>query len=178
MSDDRKPSPTEYRQTPRSMPAVVPPQPKTTEMAAVKVPSSQLDELLAMGKAHGEKLSIVIENVELLQHDAKDTKLRIGRIERELDEVKERQTRGSGGVRQLSQTDAKHEAAIANLTTEVTDVKTDVSEVKAMLAANNSATDKLVEHASKFAQKHPAITTAFVNFLLAALAYATWRLQR
>lgn len=57
MSDDRKPSPTEYRQTPRSMAAVrpsPPPQPKTAEMPAVKVPSTQMDELLSLTKATNE----------------------------------------------------------------------------------------------------------------------------
>jgi len=153
MSDDKPP---------------MPPQPKTVSLE--KPPDWAIALTEKMNAVHGEVMT-VSENVELLQHDAKDTKLRLGRLERELDDVKERQTRNSSGVRSASEVDAKHDAAIGALVA-------DVADVKSMLADNNNATDKILAHASSWAQKHPAVTTAFVQFVLAALAYATWRLQR
>lgn len=87
-----------------------------------KAPQWAINLVKTVENVHA-KLDVLAENVEILQHDAKDTRLRLGRLERELDEVKERQTNDSMRARSMSSTDEQHAAEIAGLITAVQELQ-------------------------------------------------------
>lgn len=161
--------------TKESMPA----QPQTREMEAVKVPTSQLDALILEVRAAREeqrastaelteKVDMLSVNVENLQHDAKDTRLRLGRMERELDEVKDRQANNSVRVKGESEVNLKQDAVIAEILTKVTALEQRPDTSKAVL-------DKLTEIGkTPTGQK---IVGALVTVLLLSLALLAAKLQ-
>lgn len=113
------------------------------------------------------KADRIEHNVELLQHDAKDTRLRVGRIERELDDVREQQR--SAAVRP-SEHDLETQAALA---CEVEHRKA----LDAKVDALNDKLDQLVDISTK-AEKGLARMMGNPTFrtllILAATAASAW----
>src|SRR5688572_11391702 len=113
----------------------MPEQPKTKELPAVKVPESQLDAILtevrAMRGENSDRFDRLETTVETLVEDGKTSNMRMTRIEVRMDSYEERGTKYSGGIRQLSDTDSKHDAAIGHLAAKVDDLaaKTDAQTV-------------------------------------------------
>lgn len=102
----------------------------TKQIPRVEVPQNTLDAVLTEMRAMRveqrastqeltDKVDALTITVDTLQHDAKDTRLRLGRMERELDEVKDRQTNASVRVKGESEVNLKQDAAIAMVITKV-----------------------------------------------------------
>ncbi len=96
----------------------------------------------------------------------------------------ERAAKHSGGFRQLSDSDHKQDAAIANIVTEVTGLKksqeaqtAEIAATKALVVAGNADTAdlkrELIDGVKSFWKRHPRLETALVGLLLAAFALAT-----
>ncbi len=164
----------------------------TTEMPAVKVQSNVLDAVLAEvralrteAKESSQSLNERVDSlagsvdslansVEVLQYDGKDTRLRIGRMERELDEVKDRQTNTSIRIREPSQHDLEAQAALAEAKIALIAEKEarealakEVAETKVMLAENNENT-AAIKGALVGVIKNPKVI--FVGKVIFALA--------
>lgn len=92
------------------------------------------------------KVDILSENVELLQHDAKDTRLRLGRMERELDEVKDRQANASMRVRAESDVNLKQDSAIAEILVKVESIEQKTDAQTAILSRLESGAKALIRH--------------------------------
>lgn len=110
-----------------------------------------------------DKVESLSQNVEVLQHDAKDTRQRLGRMERELDVVKGRQDDGSMRVRQESDVNLKQDAAIGML----------LEKVDTLAAKTDSQTAILerLETGAKALAKHPKVQAAVWALWTALLAY-------
>jgi len=152
----------------------MPPQPKTTEMAAVKVPTTQLDELLAMAKAHGETLKVVKDGFF-------DLTTRMANVEERMESAEQRLKRNSTRATMDSQQNLEQEAKIAaqaqatvELQNNSADTNRRVTALEGALAQNTAMTAEIRTAVTGFFQKHPAVATAFVNLILAALGFATW----
>lgn len=101
-----------------------PPEKPTVEIQRPPDWAIALSEKVSIGLDKLEaKVDNLTDSVDVLQHDAKDTRLRLGRMERELDEVKDRQTKNSMRAQQGTDADMAHEAAIAALVVDVAALK-------------------------------------------------------
>lgn len=168
--------------TKQSMPA----QPKTTEIPAVKVPGNTLDAVLLEVRAMREesrssnqeltdKVEALIVTVDTLQHDAKDTRMQIGRLWREVDEVKDRQTNNSTRVKGESDVNLKQDAAISQVI-----VKQDELAQKFDDLASRPDTAAVVLDEVRALAKTPAVQKlwgAIVPVLLIAIAALGAKLQ-
>ncbi len=100
-----------------------PPMPKQPTTVALEKPPAWAIAI-AEGQAAGfasinEKVDSLATSVEVLQHDAKDTRLRLGRMEREVDEVKGRQNDGSMRIKAESKANLEQDAAMAHVIAKV-----------------------------------------------------------
>lgn len=115
MSTEKRDGP-EYHDT-KQIPRVV--VPGNTLDAVLTEVRAMRDESRVSNQELTEKVDTLSLNVDALQHDAKDTRLRLGRMERELDEVKDRQANNSVRVRGESEVNLKQDSAIAEVVTKV-----------------------------------------------------------
>lgn len=122
MSDDRPP---------------IPPEKPTVSLPKVDIPG-MLTALSADMKQVLVSTDKMSGDVDMLISDGRKTNQRLTRVEERLDDFDGRLTRYSGGARQLSGTDLKHEANFGAVFTrldaqdkEIGSVKTNVGEVRA-----------------------------------------------
>lgn len=106
----------------------------TTELPAVPAWAIDLTTSVKSMRAElGAKVDELSGHVETLSYDAKDTRMRLGRIEREVDEVKNRQTDNSMRVKATSDENLTQDSAIALIATEVAGLKTTQGQQLAIL---------------------------------------------
>jgi DNA repair ATPase RecN len=122
--------------------AIRPPGPQyiaTKQIPKVEVPQNTLDAILSEVRAGREESNQRFDKLETtvdtLLEDGKSANKRMTQIEVRMDMFEDRGTKHSSGVRHLSETDAKHDAAIAMLHTKV-DRLTSIAERLDKVAAN------------------------------------------
>jgi len=143
-------------------PPPLPKQPTTVEMPRPPDWAISLTEKVSRGFATvNGRLDALSENVEILQHDAKDTKARIGRLERRADDMDARATTASMRARSASEVDAKHDAAIAHVVTKVSALEEKTDDAIATLAHLRKVTE------------HPMVRRVAYLVGLALLSYLT-----
>jgi outer membrane murein-binding lipoprotein Lpp len=164
-----------------------PPMPKQPTTVALERPPDWAIALSERVAAGFEKVDSLSDNVdtlstsmETLTHDAKDTRLRLGRMERELDEVKDRQTSQSIRAKEPSQHDLALAAAdsqeivarkaLAQKVDEL-DAKVDAHAVE--LAANTAVTREVKTAVTGWLKEHPAIGAALAGLIVSAITWAT-----
>ncbi len=157
----------------------MPEQPRTVQLEKPPAWAISLIEAQAAGFASvNEKVDSLATSVEVLQHDAKDTRLRLGRIEREVDEVKGRQNDGSMRVKAESATNLEQDAALAAVFVKVGAIEQKVDAYGTALAANTATTDEIKRAVSGWLKEHPAIGVAIAGLILAAVNWAQSWLAR
>lgn len=116
-------------------------------------------------------------DVSMVSHDVGLLRDRVVILERHKLEAEERAAKYSGGVRQLSETDAKHEAAIASVIVKQDELAADVAATKALVVAGNADTAdlkrELISGVKSFWRKHPKLETALVGLILAVFGLAS-----
>jgi len=146
--------------------------PPTKQIPRVQVQQTTLDAVLsevrAMRTETTERFDKIETTVDTLVEDGKAANQRMTKIEIRLDTYEERGAKHSGGLTRASEVDAKHDAAIANLITEVADTK-------ALVVAGNADTAELTREAKEFFKKNPAIAQGLLTLIgLAITAAVTW----
>ena len=114
----------------------MPPQPTTTKLPRVEVPLSSLDAIIA------ELRAIRQESTDRFA----EVSARMGHVEERLGELEARGSKHSIGVRQLSETDAKHEAQFAMVLGELSALKT-TQAAQGVELANQTKKLKAIEDA-------------------------------
>jgi uncharacterized coiled-coil protein SlyX len=145
--------------------------PPTKQIPKVSVPQNTLDAVLSEVRAM--RLETADKFVEMSTRMSKmearlddEMSSRLSKMEARIDAFDERGAKHSGGVRQLSETDAKHDAAIALLHTKVDRLDT-------ALAANNADTTAIKKAVSGLLKEHPQLVTGLVGLVMAAISFAT-----
>lgn len=148
----------------------------TKELPRVDIPS-MLTSLAADMKQVLSATDKMSGDVDMLISDGRKTNQRLTRVEERLDDFDGRLARHSGGTRQLSDTDMKHEKNFSEVFTRldtqdkaIGDVKTAVVTVQAAVAENTFFTKKAI---TGFAKEHPQLVQAAIGLLMAALGFAT-----
>ncbi len=148
----------------------------TKQIPRAEVPQNTLDAVLTELRAmrgeqqetHGE-VKLVKTNLEVLTNHVDVLTNRVTLVERRQDGFDERGAKYSGGVRQLSETDARHDAAIANVIIRVDNVEKKVDTVLEKTDAQ-TAMLKEAKEAAKALWKNPAARAA-AGALWAAFLY-------
>lgn len=167
--------------TKQSMPA----QPPTVELPAMS-DRAMLEDLYRIARGTAEQVRIIRTDQDLLMGNVESLKVDVRELQRWKLDTEERAAKHSGGVRQLSETDAKHDAAIGQLVVDVGALKkgqeataADVATIKTEMAKNNADTlairKEVVDGVKSFWKRHPKLETALVGLILAVIgvAYAT-----
>lgn len=144
--------------------------PPTKQIPKVEVPQNTLDAVLsevrAMRVETTERFDKIETTVDTLVEDGKVGNQRMTRLEFRMDQFDERGAKHSGGLVRASETDAKHDAAIAMLHTKVDRLNT-------ALAENTATTSEIKTAVSGFLKEHPQIVTGLVGLVMAAISFAT-----
>ncbi len=147
----------------------MPPQPPTVSLPKM-TDRAMLEDLYRISKTTAEQ---VVE----ARRDIADVSQNVSVLEARVVILEDRTTRHSGGARQLSDTDAKHEKSFSEVFTRldtqdaaIGDVKTAVVTVQAAVAENTFFTKKAI---TGFAKEHPQLVQAAIGLLMAALGFAT-----
>jgi hypothetical protein len=170
----------------------MPPQPTTKEIPRVMVPGNTLEAVLyevrAMRTETGDRLDRIEATVDTVVEDGKAANMRMTRLEVRMDSFDDRGSKFSGGIRQLSDTDAKHENQLSSISARVNvvegkvdavDAKVDTGfkEVRSELALNSQWTkelvDKLIDTGKSFFKTHPEIAKAIIAFITTVLTVLT-----
>ncbi len=158
----------------------MPPQPVTVAIEKPPAWAIALAEAQSAGFANvNEKVDTLATNVEVLQHDAKDTRLRLGRMEREVDEVKGREGDRSMRIRAESSTNLEQDAALAQVIIKVGTIESKVdthgvalAANTAALAANTATTDEVKKAVTGWLREHPTIGIAIAGLIMTAITWA------
>lgn len=152
------------------MSAEKPPEKPTVEIPKVPDWAIALTEKVTQGFAKVEERFDRIEpTVETLVEDSKTSNLRMTRLEVRMDQQEERAKTQSLRVRGVSETDLKHDAAIADILTKVE-----------AIAAKPDAADVVIAEMKEMA-KRPAVQklgAALVPVLLTAIGLLGLKLQQ
>lgn len=162
----------------------MPPQPTTKQLPRVMVPSDTVDTLVgeiravrAVQTGQIELLQKLTDQVTALTDHYDSLSARMKSVEHD---GYARGAKHSGGLRQLSEADAKHDANFANLFSQVdavkgqvADVNTRVEAVSRALVQNNVWTKEIVDAGRGFFRTHPQVTASLVTLIVAAIAWAT-----
>ncbi len=151
----------------------MPPQPTTVALEKPPAWAIAIAEAQAAGFALvNDKVDTLATNVEVLQHDAKDTRQRLGRIEREVDDVKGRQNDGSMRVRAESATNLEQDAALAQVFVKVGAIESKVDAHAAALASNTATTNEIKTAVTGWLRQHPTIGIAIAGLIMTAITWA------
>lgn len=150
----------DYKPTPKSMPA----QPATKQLPAM-TDRALLEDLSRVVRTGIAELRA---DIQLVSSDLSVVKDRVVILEKFKLESEERQTRYSGGARQLSESDSKQDAAIASIIVEQGKARERDEATQALVRENTALTVEFKRRALSVT-KHPAV----IGLMLAAIAYAT-----
>lgn len=168
--------------TPSTMTSM-PAQPATTKLQA-QTDRVLLEDLYRLTKSSADDIRIIRADQDLLMGNVESLKVDVRELQRWKLDSEDRQSKHSGGFRQLSDSDHKQDAAIASIVTKVTGLEksqeaqtTEIAATKALVLAGNADTadlkKELVDGVKSFWKRHPKLETAFVGLLLAVFALAT-----
>lgn len=154
-------------------PPDMPPQPKTVELPQM-TDRALLEELRGMVKEGFVELRA---NLELVATDVTIVKQRVGVLEQWRLDTEARQTKHSGGFQRLSETDAKHDAAIGTLVADVAELKTSHAELakasEEQTKMLRAVKEEVVDGVKGFFSKHPQVTASLVTLIVTAIGAAT-----
>lgn len=162
----------------------MPPQPATKAFAAVSVSTETVNDLLREMKGLTSAVRDLGSEFSEMKEDFGGVKADVRELKAWKAEATGALTRHSGGTRELSLSDARHEAAIASIIIEqgaakardeAVEKKVDALDIK--LADNSAMTakvlDKIVDKASGFLKDNPRLETALIGFVMAVLFVGT-----
>lgn len=154
--------------TKESMPA----QPKTQELPAM-TDRALLEDLSRVVR---DGFAEMRGNITLLVEEGKATNTRLGILEHRVSTIEEARRIDSmpAKVGKVSENDAKQDAAIAQIITDVDGVKKDVARVEDKLDANSATTEAIKKSVSGFLKEHPSIVASIVTLITTAIGTATF----
>lgn len=151
----------------------MPAQPATIQLPAMTT-EAMIADIYKMSKGTAEDVKIIRADQDLLMGTVDSLKVDVRDLQRWKIDTEDRQSKHSGGVRQLSTNDAKQDAELANERAAREALALDVTAIKTDLKTNTKATVDtkavVVAAATSFMKRNPRLEYAIVGFILAVLS--------